>query len=112
MSLGADRIYRKLERNDFAVIFYRCVIKQLVTIEMTDEERARIRDILLSGGNGESQPQVVATTPPTTPAPTRAPTGACPSMSCMPGWAPRRFSSGVCSCMPSGFGFRGRRRRR
>ena len=112
MSLGADRIYRKLERNDFAVFFYRCVIKQLVTIEMTDEERARIRDILLSGGNGESQPQVVATTPPTTPAPTRAPTGACPSMSCMPGWAPRRFSSGVCSCMPSGFGFRGRRRRR
>jgi hypothetical protein len=28
MSLGADRIYRKLERNDFAVFFYRCVIKQ------------------------------------------------------------------------------------
>jgi hypothetical protein len=33
-------------------------------------------------------------------------------MSCMPGWAPRRFSSGICSCMPPGFGFRGRRRRR
>jgi hypothetical protein len=46
MSLGADRIYRKLERNDFAVFFYRCVIKQLVTIEMTDEEAPVVKKII------------------------------------------------------------------
>lgn len=83
-----------------------CDIRQVIMADLSDEERQELRQML----NGQEAPTTTTTTT-TTPAPTRPANDGCPPQSsCLPGWAPRRFGNGRCSCMPSGFGF-GRKRR-